>query len=383
MDNDKIVCFVCEAVETEDMESFEARRGHTYCSSCFDEEFRVECADCNDMIERNDSIEDDGDLICSSCYDNRENDNGNFSERVYSSLNLPAFQNKLKGNYVTSERVFSAELECFYPDNRTVNTVTRSLDRAIGVSDDGSLGRRGIEFQTPKLKGKAGEDAIKAICKTLNANDFTIQRSAGLHIHLDAAGLVPKRRTKDKPVKLVSMFTFYIAFEDVILSLLPKSRRGNQYCTVMKNEFSTRELHEVYTLEQLEKIWYRCDTRKTVSERKGNKYDNSRYLGVNLHSLFANKHLEVRYHSGTLDATKILEWVNLHQTIMDKAVSGDLWGQREVANFPSLAEKTQLFFDVLKLPERAEQYFRSRQTMFNDVQVRQEEDSLEVVAIAQ
>jgi len=92
-------------------------------------------------------------------------------------------------------------------------------------------------------------------------------------------------------------------------------------------------------------------------------------MGVNLHSLFANKHLEIRYHSGTLNPVKVLEWVNLHQRIIDLAVehaSIAIGYTRDVAQESKLEDKTQMLFDALQLDESSRAYFRNRQEMFAD-----------------
>lgn len=391
----KKVCATCQKpIEGDVLERARwtntGRRLQEYCESCYTEEFKRDCHECSELTDISDLHDYDGNDLCDSCYDEhvrddeRDNDDSNdhsFNEREYSTKNLKAFQSKDKGEYITSQRVFSAELECYFPDGSTMRSVSRELNRAIGITEDGSLGGRGVEFQTPKLRGKNGEQQLKDICKVLNDNDFDVNITAGLHIHLDGKGLLPKRRTRGTPVSVLTLLEFYVAFEDVLLSFLPRSRRGNQYCRVMKTDFSPRQLKNVYTLQDLEKVWYQTSKRTTIKERKEDKHDSSRYAGLNLHSLFANNHLEIRYHSGTLDSIKILEWVNLHQTIVDRAVYSGLYGMNAVQTACSLEEKTDLFFKSLNLPDRAVEYFKSRQAKFSDVRKNVDESALHGVAI--
>jgi hypothetical protein len=178
------------------------------------------------------------------------------------------------------------------------------------------------------------------------------------------------------------MIVFYLCFEDVLFSFLPHSRRGNTYARRLNTAYNVTEILNAYTVEQLEKIWYRQRNRARIKDIKESKYHDSRYTGVNLHSLFSDGHLEIRYHSGTLNAIKILEWTALHQAILDGAV-----GKTETLNdtltvqepyytvdqamqslhITNQAEKTRLFFQLLRLPERAQQYWIERQKTFDNV----------------
>jgi hypothetical protein len=171
--------------------------------------------------------------------------------------------------------------------------------------------------------------------------------------------------------------TFYLSMEEVLLSFLPNSRRSNKYCMLMRSYFHISEIQQVNNLEQLEKLWYRVSKRMDLMHRKSGKYDDTRYMGINLHSFFKDGHVEIRYHSGTTNARKILEWVNLHQTILDKAseevlvhgryrASSSIGSQAAKAmENPNLAEKTQLFFDILNLPASSRAYFLDRQAIFS------------------
>lgn len=333
-----------------------------YCGACFDLLVDTE----------EDSWTEDED---------EEEDNDGSIEREYSDSIHAKHVSKQPGEYILSPRLFSAEIECYFPDMQTLRTAIREIPNTIGVSGDGSLGGNGIELQTPKLGGKAGEKTITDTCAVLNARRFRVDNRAGLHLHLDGAGLVPDTKTTQDPHALKRLWAFYLNFEDVLLSFLPNSRRSNRYCTLVKNEFHTKEILDCESLEELEKLWYRTNRKSEIRVRKGDKYDNSRYMGVNLHSLLANGHLEIRYHSGTINAIKILEWVNLHQTIMDLAVKGERMSisyLTRAQSMPSLADRTELFFDILGLPDRSREYFAERQATFMDTRKNTDEGSVKM-----
>jgi hypothetical protein len=161
------------------------------------------------------------------------------------------------------------------------------------------------------------------------------------------------------------LWALYIAFEDVLLSLLPPSRRSNYYCKALRRYFHAQEILECPTREKLEAIWYRARDSEEVQKLKIIKSHDSRYIGLNLHSLFHANHAEIRYHSGTVNAEKILQWVNLHALLFDKAESKEA----QLAIEDGLAEvylerKNKLLFDFLGLSPTARQYLLKRQALF-------------------
>jgi hypothetical protein len=163
------------------------------------------------------------------------------------------------------------------------------------------------------------------------------------------------------------LWALYIAFEDVLLSLIPSSRRGNRFCMALRRYFHAQEILECPTREKLEAIWYRARDSEEVRKLKTIKSHDSRYIGLNLHSLFHANHAEIRYHSGTVNAEKILQWVNLHALMFDKAAEG---GARLVIENAldevHLARKNTLLFDFLGLSPASCKYLLERQTLFTN-----------------
>lgn len=329
-------CEECEAIqEWGEMNEWQ-------CDECVNRCSRCECSPCE-------------------CDDDREY--FSIPERLYSPLHLPAFQSNDNGKYIISPRIFSAEIECYVPDKRAMNAIAKDISESVGITSDGSLSDHGVELQTPLLKGKNGELALKAICRVLNAQGATVNKETGLHIHLDGKGLLPKTITTTEPTALKQLWQFYVAFDDVMLSFLPTSRRNCQYAKPMKQSARYTALAQAKTQADLEAIWYGSHNRSYVAGRKAHSKDSSRYAGVNIHILLAEKHLEIRFHSGTLNATKILEWTAMHQRICDLATAGELVTSESMLDL-ALDVKTKMFFAILKLPDHAEKYFMRRQEQF-------------------
>lgn len=279
---------------------------------------------------------------------------------------------KTKGNIMQSLRIFSCEVEAMSADGNYATILNKNLPKETGVGQDGSVGVRGMspwgfEIQTPRLAGKSGEELIQRLVGPIKLVKATMDDTCGMHIHLDGAGLLPKSR-KDYPLELLQLWRAYIVFEDVIMSFLPFSRRRNDYCRPMKDTFQLVELDTIETLNDLEKYWYKERTHREIQSAKGHQYHSSRYFGANLHSLLAHGHFEVRFHSGTLNPKKILEWANLHALILDAAANTklDIKVFQEAQQISRLSEKTTLLFDLVGLQESSRQYFRARQKKFGD-----------------
>jgi len=326
-----------------------------FCSSCWDEVAR-NCETCDRVV-------------CDSCIENHGEECGSsdayIPHRPFSESK--AYMDKKAGEIISSPRAFGVEIECYYSRAQTLfeiadrkETGEAKLPAALGITDDGSLGYKGVEFQTPKLGGKKGEKFLKDVCALLEQNNFSVRRSCGMHLHVDAKDIQKSAEW------LKRIWLFYMAFDDVLLSMLPRSRRTNNFCLPLKKAYSMTDIEHAFTTEQIEELWYKLQARDEIQERKKNKWDTSRYNGINLHSLIAFGHIEIRYHSGTLNWRKIAEWANLHTRILDTMAHKENDPPiREACAVLTLSEKVSLFFHIMNLPENSESYFRERIRKFN------------------
>jgi hypothetical protein len=162
--------------------------------------------------------------------------------------------------------------------------------RSWKIVNDGSVKSREIRFQgmeivSPILIGKAGLEAVAVVCQVLNDKGCKVNMTCGLHVHHNA----PEFGTD----KIAKMIRYYKKAESVIDSMMPSSRRGsaNQYCNSMLN----------------------------LEERT---MPMSRYYKVNFQSLLRHNTVEFRHHSGTIEATKIQNWILLTALIMNKVLTG-------------------------------------------------------------
>ncbi len=295
--------------------------------------------------------------------------------REYNRRKLASCISEEHGDILRSSRIFSTEIECLYPSNKKFNRAWHMLPTSLGASGDGSVstqgsGAGGIEFQTPMLAGKKGEDYINRVGAELTRQDFKTNATCGLHVHLSGGKDFICGRHGDinnaNGERVKTLMLFYMKFENVIHSFLPKSRRANRYCKSVKSNYSEADILNAESLETLERTWYNASTRAYVSSCKKSPKHGTRYCGVNLHTLLSQNHLEIRYHSGTVNPRKIMEWVNMHALIMDRVADGGISRTMfmDADGIINLEEKTSLFYELVGLTEPSQKYFNRRQKKF-------------------
>lgn len=117
----------------------------------------------------------------------------------------------------------------------------------------------------------------------------------------------------DRFLWLRNVFYFYTKFSNTMEDMVSNSRkRGNMYCIPLGLSYELDAIAKCTNMDELRNVWYK--NRPPMGH-----FDDSRYHNVNLHSFFDRPGtVEIRSHGGSIDATKILLWVRLHQTIVDK-----------------------------------------------------------------
>lgn len=212
---------------------------------------------------------------------------------------------------------------------------------------------------------------------TLDYYDFadTIQLVGGSAI-IKADDLTPKQddylciiQSDHSLENVKTLLYLYSVYNDIFMSMLPKSRRNNIYCQSLAVAFAPNQIESIRSYTDLETEWYKTRDLIETSVRKGNTYDDSRYYGVNLHSLFAKYGtIEMRWHSATLEPNKVLYWVALHQDILDKIVNQEVGiaGLRKGAYITNPEEKLEYMFRNLNLRTSLRKYVRQRIQFFEN-----------------
>ena len=149
------------------------------------------------------------------------------------------------------------------------------------------------EIVSPVLKGLDGVAELKKVCDALDTIEgITVTRRCGLHVHLGVDDLTVRQ--------IQTVYERYADYEAQIDLVMPRSRRQDaNWCgtiTSRKNRVK------------------RSRNKNSLARSAG-----TRYLKVNLESLARYGTLEFRQHSGTLNFTKIVNWLSFLMAFVEKS----------------------------------------------------------------
>jgi len=230
---------------------------------------------------------------------------------------------------------------------------------------DGSIsgcdsGEHGIEYKTRILDGTKWHVVKRFLnrCKTAVVN-----RSTGLHIHFG----IHDRLDHDERVVTLDRFELLVQFivrhEDLIFSLVPKSRRNNKYCKSMKPIVTgiCARCNGTGDCERDSDEDCDCDCDCTCNDSILEKWTGSRYYWVNIQNVpqHHNAHIEVRLHSGTLSYIKTKYWHDLMYKFLQYGY------YHPYMHFKSLHD----MLDGLDIDKVQQLHWYQRRDMFNSGQV--------------
>lgn len=210
-------------------------------------------------------------------------------------------------------RVFGVELECV--GARRQDIVAMAQERGLTVMSenynhrdhnytkivtDGSLrGTNCNEVVTPPL---GAWDNLRTICEAIRAAGGSVNASCGLHVHIDAHGFTRQQWQ--------NIGHNYWMLRDIINASLAPSRRANHFCRVVDIPDSPAMSREAL------RLWSR-----------------GRYCAVNYEAWARHKTIEFRQHQGSLNFSKIHDWVLFLESLVewsrDHCVTGEPVGRKD------------------------------------------------------
>ena len=200
--------------------------------------------------------------------------------------------------------------------------------------------QNGHELVSPPMAFNAESFAeIETVCRVLAAIGARVDRQCGLHVHHDAAGLSDR--------EIVKAVATYVKYEAHIDQIMPMSRRG-------QNNSMLKSLYVMGSPKATIQAVNRCKSRQDLV----NLY-RDRYYKVNVHSLSRHGTLEIRHHSGTIEAAKIVNWVKLTRYML-------VWSRQvasvQIRNEDRLDVK---HFETSIIGNDLAQYTRARRAQLN------------------
>ena len=157
-------------------------------------------------------------------------------------------------------------------------------------------------------------ETIQELVRKLRHAGACVNRSCGIHVHVDAAPHSVKT--------LRNLVNIMVSKEDLLYKALAVDvAREDHYCQKTDLSF-LEELNrkKPKSIENFERMWYHGDSRRYAH------YDESRYHALNLHSVFSKGTIEFRLFNGTMHAGKVKTYIQLslaisHQALIQKGAS--------------------------------------------------------------
>ena len=232
---------------------------------------------------------------------------------------------KIKANYVGLELELFAELG---REELNKEFIKAGLAGTVYIKDDGSI-RTEISSQkahevTALFREEYTAETVKKICAVLNSLRVkgSVNNSCGLHVHLDARNRNPE-----------VMYYNFVSSLPMLKNMVPNCRVTNsQYCAINNSKVMASSPHPTG--------------------------GSTRYQAVNPESYSKYKTVEIRLHSGSINATKIINWIKILTTI---------------ANHPTKLENdiTSAYEFSAMFPEvnsKLIEYINKRTALFNGVE---------------
>lgn len=240
-----------------------------------------------------------------------------FKKKTYNPLTIDYFKDSTdvpKGIVpsITSERTFGVELEVFGGDVSAISTIAREMGHNYG--HDGSIkNTKGtnegcVELMTTILKGKKGEDSLRALMDAIVKLGHKINGTCGTHVHLGGNDFFDKLNFKIGSLEELQVGQTNILFEKKLFNLM-LTTFGN-FDRVVQNVVGdiSYQLGKQYTNE------YRMTTGKY-----------SRYCVVPINYFHNTHYLVIRESTLTkMGLSQKSVWNNGGLTLSDKSSSGTI-----------------------------------------------------------
>lgn len=172
---------------------------------------------------------------------------------------------------------FSCQYESYNHDTRNTWKIVR--DGSIEYHN-GNCG----ELVSPPLCGEAGIEQVRSVLRALVSAGATVNRSCGLHVHVDAGDLtVPQ---------IANVMRRYQTHQNEINRFMPASRRDSRWAKCITNELIAS-----------------VSNYGTPGVLRRNAGYIDRYYAVNVAAYARHGTIEFRQHSASVNNNKVAHWI--------------------------------------------------------------------------
>ena len=242
---------------------------------------------------------------------------------------------------------YGVEIELYLPETNYDEFSEKMQDLGMEVKDDGSINppyRDGIyystaEITTPPLHYKEMVELLTKVGEVCSKYKAKVNESCGLHVHTSNPGFFKRSNLR----RIVGT---WVSLEDVLFATQPKARLTNTYCKRKLREYATTDFPKL------------PEEKKALAYSLGN-YD--RYYALNLASMNAHGTIECRLHAGTIQATKIINWIKLLRSIYVYAMTKyEGREMHKLFNQPISEKKIKATWDILGIEAETRAHFNRR-----------------------
>lgn len=169
-----------------------------------------------------------------------------------------------------------------------------------------------VEMVTPKLT-YAELPRLQECVRQVRHAGAKVNHSCGIHVHVDASSHTPQT--------LRNIVNIMASKEDLIYKTLQVQVSREHYCQKADTRFLEELNHKrPKTMNEVEQMWYNGYGGRYIH------YDDSRYHGLNLHSVFSKGTIEFRMFNSTLHAGEVKSYIQLclaisHQALVQRGAS--------------------------------------------------------------
>lgn len=153
------------------------------------------------------------------------------------------------------------------------------------------------ELVSPPLSGVEGLEEVRRVLAALVSVGGTVNRTCGLHVHLDGADL--------SPAMIATVLRRYATFQAGIDAFMPASRRGSRWADRITPDL-------IAGVE-------RCADRAALRNVAG-RFD--RYRAINVAAFARHGTIEFRQHSGSVNGGKVARWVAFALFFVAASIAG-------------------------------------------------------------
>jgi hypothetical protein len=212
-------------------------------------------------------------------------------------------------------------------DGRDFAQLLNDYSLSLGVTkdswhleeDSSIVHRGGVELISPILRGFEGLiEAFHFFQLLGDIEGARIDESCGFHVHhgVDADHY--------RCAQLKDLVRIVHAIEDYVYLLIAADRIAKDTCRPM--ELDVKDFLKPLNCEaectnngcRIKRLWYSSENRYDENCKRPDRYDLTRYHGLNLHSYWYRSTVEFRYHSAVLrQVDEAMQWIVFTQSLVE------------------------------------------------------------------